>query len=59
MELLTNGVPVHKVHVETVFKSVLEMVGISYDRLPKHSILNEMLVEARGLSQLKVAEQLP
>ena len=40
MELLTNGVPVHKVHVETVFKSVLEMVGISYDRLPKHSILN-------------------
>ena len=34
------------------------MVDISYDRLLKHSIVNEMLVEARGLSQLQVAEQL-
>ena len=56
MELLTNGVPVHK--VETVLKSVFKMVDISYDRLPKHSIVNEMLVEARSLSQLQIAEQL-
>ena len=56
MELLTNGVPVRR--VETVLKTVLKMVGVSYDRLPKHSIVNNMLAEARGLAHLQLAEQL-
>lgn len=56
MELLTDGISIHK--VESVLKSVLKLVGITYDRLPKHTAINEMLVEARGLAQLQLAEQL-
>ena len=56
MELLTNNVPVRR--VEPVMASVLKMVDIDYSRLPKHTTVNEILIEARALSQLQLAEQL-
>ena len=56
MELLSHNVGI--LNVVPVIQSVLHMAGLEYDRLPKHTAINEMIVESRSLAQMQVAETL-
>ena len=41
-----------------VIQSVLNLAGVTCNRLPKHTAINDMLIEARALSQMQLAEVL-
>ena len=56
MELLSYNVGI--LNIEPILKSVLRMAGLEYDRLPKHTTINEMLIESRSLAQMQLAETL-
>ena len=42
--------------MEPIIKSVLRLADVKYDRLPKHTAINEMLIESRSLAQMQLAE---
>ena len=54
MELLSYNVGILK--IEPILKSVFKLLNVTYDRLPKHSTINEILIESRTLSHLQLAE---
>ena len=54
MELLSYNIGILK--IEPVLKSVFKLLDVTYDRLPKHSTINEILIESRSLSHLQLAE---
>ena len=56
MELLAHNVATRQ--VEPVIKAVLKLADIKYEKLPKHTIINEMLIESRCISQVQLAEVL-
>lgn len=56
MELLAYNVGI--LNVVPIIQSVLHMAGLEYDRLPKHTTINEMIVESRSLAQMQVTEAL-
>ena len=56
MELLSYNVGILK--IEPVLQSVFKLLNITYDRLPKRTAINEMLVESRSLAHLQLAEAL-
>ena len=56
MELLSYNVGILK--IELVLKSVFKLLNVTYDRLPKHSTINDILIESRSLSHLQLAEAL-
>lgn len=56
MELLSYNVGI--LNVVPIIQSVLHMAGLEYDRLPKHTTINEMIIESRSLAQMQVAEAL-
>ena len=41
-----------------VIQSVLKLAGVTCNRLPKRTAINDMLIEARALSQMQLAEVL-
>ena len=56
MELLSHNVAI--LRVVPVIQSVLKLAGVTCNRLPKHTAINDMLIEARALSQMQLAEVL-
>lgn len=56
MELLSYNVGI--LNVEPIIRSVLRLAGLKYDRLPKHTAINEMLIESRSLAHMQLAETL-
>lgn len=56
MKLLSYNVGI--LNVVPIIQSVLHMAGLEYDRLPKHTTINEMIIESRSLAQTQVAEAL-
>ena len=56
MELLSNNVAI--LQVVPVIQSVLKLAGVTCNTLPKHTAINDMLIEARALSQMQLAEVL-
>ena len=44
--------------VVPVIQSVLKLAGVTCNRLPKRTAINDMLIEARALSQMQLAEVL-
>lgn len=56
MELLSCNVGI--LNVEPIIKSVLTLAGLQYDKLPKHTAVNEMLIEGRCIAKKQVAETL-
>ena len=56
MELLALNVGINK--VEPVIRAVLRLVNVSCPQLPQHTAISDMLLEARALSQIQLAETL-
>jgi hypothetical protein len=56
MELLTYNVGTLK--IEPVIRSVFKLLNIKCTRLPKHTTINEILIESRFLSHTQLAEAL-
>ena len=56
MELLSYNVGI--LNVAPIIHSVLHLAGLEYDRLPKHTTINELIIESRSLAQAQVAETL-
>ena len=56
MELLSHNVGI--LNVEPIIKSVLTLAGFDYDKLPKHTTINEMLIESRSIAKMQLAETL-
>ena len=56
MELLSCNVGI--LNVEPIIKSVLMLAGLQYDKLPKHTTINEMLIEGRCIAKNQLAETL-
>ena len=56
MELLSYNVGI--LNVEPIIKSVLHLAGLEYDRIPKHTTINEMMIESRSLAHMQLAETL-
>ena len=56
MELLSYNVGI--LNVEPIIKSVLNLSRVKYDRLPKHTTINEILIESRSISHMQLAETL-
>lgn len=56
MDILSRNVGIKQ--VEPVIRAVLRLVGMECDHLPKHTIISEMLLESRALSQVQLAETL-
>ena len=56
MELLSHNVAI--LRVVPVIQSVLKLAGVTCNRLPKHTAINDMLIEVRALSQMQLAEVL-
>ena len=56
MELLSHNVAI--LRVVPVIQSVLKLAGVTCNRLTKHTAINDMLIEARTLSQMQLAEVL-
>ena len=56
IELLTHNVTIF--NVEPVIRSVLKLAKIDCDRLLKHTVINNMLAEARALSHMQLVEAL-
>ena len=54
MELLAHNVGIKK--VEPVTRAVLKLVNVSCPQLPQHTAISDMLLEARALSQIQLAE---
>lgn len=56
MELLSKNVGI--LQVEPVVRSVLKLCKIDCERFPKHTQINEMLVESRSLAHVQLADVL-
>lgn len=56
MELLSYNVGILK--IEPVIRAVFNLLNIECDKLPKHTTINEMLIESRTLSHMQIAEAL-
>ncbi len=56
MELLSYNVSIPK--IEPVLQSVLKLLNIDYDKLPKRTTINEILIESRSLSHTQLVETL-
>ena len=56
MELLAHNVGINK--VEPIIKAVLKLANVSCCQLPQHTAISDMLLEARALSQIQLAETL-
>ena len=56
MELLALNVGINK--VEPVIRAVLKLANVSCPQLPQHTAISDMLLEARALSQIQLAETL-
>ena len=56
MELLSKNVGI--LQVEPVVRSVLKLCKIDCERFPKHTQINEMLVESRSLAHIQLADVL-
>ena len=56
MDLLSHNVAI--LQIVPVIQSVLKLAGVTCNRLPKHTAINDMLIEARALSQMQLAEVL-
>ena len=56
MELLSHNIAI--LQVVSVIQSVLKLTGVTCNRLPKCTAINDMLIEARALSQMQLAEVL-
>ena len=56
MELLALNVGINK--VEPVIRAVLRLVNVSCPQLPQYTAISDMLLEARALSQIQLAETL-
>ena len=54
MELLTLNVGILK--IEPVLLSVFKLLQISFDKLPKRTTINEILIESRSVAQTQLAE---
>ena len=54
MELLSYNVGIR--NIEAVLQSVFKLLNINYDRLPKHTTINELLIESRSLSHAQLRE---
>ena len=56
MELLAHNVGIKK--VEPVIRAVLQLANMTCPHLPQHTAISDMLLEARALSQIQLAETL-
>lgn len=56
MELLSYNIGILK--IEPVLQSVFKLLNIEYDRLPKRTTINEILIESRSLAHIQLAEAL-
>jgi len=56
MELLSHNVAI--LQIVPIIQSVLNLAGVTCNRLPKHTAINDMLIQARALSQMQLAEVL-
>ena len=57
MQLLAHNVGIR--NVETCIKAVFDPIGCKADRLPSKSTLANMMVEARAIAQLQIADTVP
>ena len=56
MELLAHNIGIKK--VEPVIRAVLNLANVTCSQLPQHTAISDMLLEARALSQIQLAETL-
>ena len=56
MELLSHNVGI--LHVQLVIHSILKMAGVECNKLSQHTAISDMMIEARALSQMQLAEVL-
>ena len=56
MELLTSNVGILK--IEPVLRSVFKLLNVERDKLPRHTTINEILIESRSLAHMQIAETL-
>ena len=57
MQLLAHNVGIH--NVETCMKAVFDLVGCKAERLPSKSTLANIMVEAKAIAQLQIADTIP
>ena len=57
MQLLAHNVGIH--NVRACIKAVCDLVGCELDHLPSKSTLANMMVEARAISHLQLADRVP
>ena len=56
MELPAHNIGIKK--VEPVIRAVLNLANVTCSQLPQHTAISDMLLEARALSQIQLAEAL-
>ena len=56
MDLLAHNVSINQ--IDPVIRAVLKLSGVKCDRLPKHTVINDMLIESHAVAQCQLAEVL-
>ena len=56
MELLSYNVA--ELKIEPVIRSVLKLLSIECDKLPKRTTINEILIESRALAKTQLTDAL-